>query len=1450
MEILKSVGSRLLGGKGRGRGRGGVAFLPDRVRSVGAWLESLEGRMLLAAVSWDGGGDGVNWTSAKNWSNNVVPGANDDVTIGAIYSVKVSSGLTINGSLSLAGGLLFAGGNQSISGFGAVVMSGGYVVLGSPGPATTLTVGSSMTITGDGDLGYGSLAGSKVVNNGTILTSSSGKSLVINSAISVTNNGVLGSSGSGTLLVAGAVTNAGVISGASTSTVQITSVVNNGLTGTVSMGGSSVLEVDGTVIGGTIAALGKGTNGFTGDGTFDGVVLSGAVGVSGASTIHIKNGLTLSGELKVSSGSHLSFWGGNQSILGTGTITAGDTMYLGYSSGATNLTVGAGITLNGQGSWGYATYSGNYLYNNGTIMADVSGKTLELKSGITVTNNGVMTATNGATLLLAGGVMNEAQILGTGNSKVKVTDYTINGAKGLISISDTAVLDSAGVIEGGVIDFQTNGTANLTGGGTLDGVTISGEALVVTGNVPKIRHGLNLKGNLITSPDITFWGGAQTISGEGVLTVVDRISLGHGGTATELTVGEGVVFGGSGYFYHLTANGNKLINNGTIQASVVGKQLGIMPGLEATNNGVMEAINGGDLLLYVNISNTKEIRAEDKSTVTLPGTLTNGINGTLATGGTGALYVDFSGTVIGGTIVRRTDDQVHLKSPGRLDGVTINDPVTVTGTHGATIKNNLTLNSTLTLESGSPLRFWGGEQAVTGTGTIRMNERISLGYSGDSNKVTLGAGVTLAGEGAIDGGTGDELINNGTIVADVPYHSIAIFLNNGLKVTNNGVMRATGSGFLNVNQVFTNNGILEHQTGGVFTIAAGIRVPTTTAAVSAAAAQVGKFVTFTAYVSPALGTPTGSVDFYDGATLLGSAVLSGGVASFTTSGLAAKQYQVTAAYSGDGTFINNRSHPTGLTVTNAIQVTGTETISSPRTSAVGSWDVTFNELIDVASFNWQSVTLTRNSGANLITAGTGVTIALVSGKTYRISGLSALTTSPGSYTLRLVTGGVKDMYGFATTGSNSRTWTTNQPTFVSISSYAAPRTAPVLQPAIRLSEMVDLATFTLADITLTRNGGANLATAGSGIGVWMSAADLTLYTITLPSSLVGAVGNYSLTVNGAGVLNPTGVSFAGSKSTTWTIIAGVPTAPVLDAGSEGKPGSGYTQYTTPTVKGTGSAGSTVEIYEGAVLKGSGVVGNDGKYSIALSALAVGVHQLKARATDSLGTVTAYTAETAITVETASPTIVSMSVYGTPRTVPVGSTGIRFSSVMDLTTFTAADLTLTRNGAAVSTAGITVAASGTDAKLYTIVIPPGLNTADGVYVLSVTGGGIKNLAGKVVGNNFSTTWTVLPQILNMSQYSAPRTSPVTVPGIRFSNPITLATFTWADITLKRNGGANLATSAITIVQSASDASLYTIVIPSALTSTAGTYVLTVTGAGITSPNGYTVSNTMSTTWVQL
>ena len=116
-------------------------------------------------VTWDGGGDGTNWSSANNWNPDVVPRANDDVIIDApgttivgdelgvtevfdtldlqagtlqcdmYYGYSDSKGLTISGGTLEAG--FFQVGRQydaTLTQTGGSVIGGGSLILGeSPG---------------------------------------------------------------------------------------------------------------------------------------------------------------------------------------------------------------------------------------------------------------------------------------------------------------------------------------------------------------------------------------------------------------------------------------------------------------------------------------------------------------------------------------------------------------------------------------------------------------------------------------------------------------------------------------------------------------------------------------------------------------------------------------------------------------------------------------------------------------------------------------------------------------------------------------------------------------------------------------------------------------------------------------------------------------------------------------------------------------------------------------------------------------------------------------------------------------------------------------------------------------------------------------------------------------------------------------------------------------------
>ena len=72
---------------------------------------------------------------------------------------------------------------------------------------------------------------------------------------------------------------------------------------------------------------------------------------------------------------------------------------------------------------------------------------------------------------------------------------------------------------------------------------------------------------------------------------------------------------------------------------------------------------------------------------------------------------------------------------------------------------------------------------------------------------------------------------------------------------------------------------------------------------------VGQAVTFTATVSSTAGAPPNGeiVTFYNGSAVLGTAPLSGGIASLTTSSLSAGIFTITASYGGDANFAASTS---------------------------------------------------------------------------------------------------------------------------------------------------------------------------------------------------------------------------------------------------------------------------------------------------------------------------------------------------------------------------------------------------------------------------------------------------------------------------------------------------------------------------------------------------------------
>ena len=107
--------------------------------------------------------------------------------------------------------------------------------------------------------------------------------------------------------------------------------------------------------------------------------------------------------------------------------------------------------------------------------------------------------------------------------------------------------------------------------------------------------------------------------------------------------------------------------------------------------------------------------------------------------------------------------------------------------------------------------------------------------------------------------------------------------------------------------------------------------------------------------------------------------------------------------------------PTPVSAQQTVQILSPMTVvlvapvsPNPRNTAVSSEDVTFSLPINTGSLTSGALTLTDNGNPVAVS---GVSLALVSGTTYQLTGLASLTIAEGSYTLTVNATGLQDTDG-------------------------------------------------------------------------------------------------------------------------------------------------------------------------------------------------------------------------------------------------------------------------------------------------------------------------------------------------------------------------------------------------------------------------------------------------------
>jgi hypothetical protein len=212
---------------------------------------------------------------------------------------------------------------------------------------------------------------------------------------------------------------------------------------------------------------------------------------------------------------------------------------------------------------------------------------------------------------------------------------------------------------------------------------------------------------------------------------------------------------------------------------------------------------------------------------------------------------------------------------------------------------------------------------------------------------------------------------------------------------------------------------------------------------------------------------------------------------------------------------------------------------------------------------------------------------------------------------------------------------------VTIDNVAPTVTIVVADAALNAGE-TSLVTFTFSE-AVTGFANADITTIQNGTLSPVSSADGGItWTATLtPAASITDTSNI-ITVTKTGLTDVAGNAGVGTtNSNNYAIDTAVPAAPsVPDLAAASDTGTtnsdNITNDTTPTFTGTAEAGSTVNIYDGATLIGTGVA-TGGNYSIIASALSQGAHNITATATDAAGNVSAASAALAITIDTVAPT---------------------------------------------------------------------------------------------------------------------------------------------------------------------------------------------------------------------
>ncbi|MEO8927328.1 MAG: hypothetical protein ABI306_09205, partial [Caulobacteraceae bacterium] len=693
------------------------------------------------------------FATAADWTEGVVPGANNGVVLGAFgstaYSVTSSVGEIVYSLQTAAKATLaITGGVFAVTAGTGTAANAGTVQIGA---GATFSVGGSLANHGVIAIDCaGSPASASVVIAQNTTLSGGGKITLTDFLM----NDIAGGASAATLTnLDNTITGAGTIgSGALTLINQASGIIN--ATGATAL----TLDTGANAIGNAGVIKTTGAGGLMIDSA---VTNTGVLNALGAGLL-VVSGATVTntgGAVSVGKGGHISLQGG--------TISGG------------TLTLAVGGVLSGDGGGGALTSIA--VTNAGTIDA-ASHFALTLNTGATaIVNTGLLEATGSGGLTIDGAVANAGGTILAGNANV-VIGAAISG--GTLGVVGTGTIDAAGATFDGATSALTNqGVVDIADSQTL-----------------------SLEGAIVNSGTIAAQGAGHATT----LAIAQNTPLSGGGQVTLSDSLSNQIVGGVSAAT-LTNVDNTIAGAGTIGSAtltLVNEAAGIV---DATGPNALILATGSNT-----VANAGLIEATGAGGLTISGTTVDGSAGGTILAGDGSRVRLASATLIGGTLKSAGTGVIRtFAGANTLDGTTsavTNQAILRVTNHTALAIEGAIANAGRIDLRGSgaatTLAIGGAGATLSGGGVVDLADKVGNAIVGASPAATLtNVDNRIMGAGTLGGGS-LTLVNGamGVILGDF---AAGLVIDTGANtIVNAGLIEAADGGAVSVLSALDNSGTL------------------------------------------------------------------------------------------------------------------------------------------------------------------------------------------------------------------------------------------------------------------------------------------------------------------------------------------------------------------------------------------------------------------------------------------------------------------------------------------------------------------------------------------------------------------------------------------------------------------------------------------------------------------